>query len=308
MNAQNLTSELYVLSFKEVCHFWFEKRGVMQHEVTYPEGAIKVLDKGFVKLVDVMGDDSSIVQSARVSYGKGTKTVNEDEGLIRYLMRHHHTTPFEMVEFKFHCRMPIFVARQWIRHRTANVNEMSARYSEMPDWFYEPTAELCTTQSAQNRQGGTGEQVHGATEIVGTFLKTQEEAYAQYESYLGLNMRRELARVNLPVSLYTEWYWKIDLHNLFHFLRLRLDPHAQYEIRVFAEAMAELVKERVPVAWKAFEDYMLGSERFSKLELKVLQKALHGEKFTLSEEIKNKRERAEFVEKMSKLQFEVSPE
>ena len=148
-------------------------------EVSYPEDCIKVLDKGFVKLVDVMGDDSAIVQAARVSYGKGTKTLNEDEGLIRYLLRHHHTTPFEMVEFKFHCRMPIFVARQWIRHRTANVNEMSARYSEMPDWFYEPTAELCTTQSAQNKQGGTGIQVQGATEMAKSFVKTQEETYAE---------------------------------------------------------------------------------------------------------------------------------
>ena len=213
-----------------------------------------------------------------------------------------------MVEFKFHCRMPIFVARQWIRHRTANVNEMSARYSEMPDWFYEPNVELLTTQSAQNRQGGTGEQVEGAKDLQATFTKTQREAYEQYENYLGKNMRRELARVNLPVSLYTEWYWKIDLHNLLHFLRLRLDPHAQFEIRVFAEAMAEMVKTRVPLAWKAFEDYQLNSVKFSQLELRVIEKALKGEPFDVSVEIKNKRERNEFVEKMARLNYTVSVE
>lgn len=270
-------------------------------EVTYPEGAIKVLDKGFVKLVDVMGDDSAIVQSARVSYGQGTKSVSQDEGLIRYLMRHRHTTPFEMVEFKFHCRMPIFVARQWIRHRTANVNEVSARYSEMPDWFYEPPAELCTTQSAQNKQGGTGKQIQGADAVAATFVDTQQDAYARYQEYLGGNMRRELARINLPVSLYTEWYWKIDLHNLFHFLALRLDKHAQYEIRVFAEAMAGLVKPRVPMAWQAFEDYRLHGANFSQLELNVLGKIIKGESFSLETEIPNKRERAEFADKMGGL-------
>ena len=267
-------------------------------EVTYPEDAVKVLDKGFVRLVDVMGDDSSIVQAARVSYGKGTKSVSEDEGLIRYLMRHKHSTPFEMVEFKFHCRMPIFVARQWIRHRTANVNELSGRYSEMPDWFYEPTPELCTTQSAQNRQGGSGEQIADPATAAANFTKLQDDAYAQYEEFLESNMRRELARVNLPVSLYTEWYWKIDLHNLFHFLRLRLDAHAQLEIRVFAEAMAKFVAERVPLAWKAFEDYHLNSTPFSGLELEVLKKILAGQPYNLEEEIKNKRERREFEEKL----------
>jgi thymidylate synthase (FAD) len=243
-----------------------------------------------------------------VSYGKGTKSVNEDEGLIRYLLRHHHTTPFEMVEFKFHCRMPIFVARQWIRHRTANVNEMSARYSEMPDWFYEPTAELCTTQSAQNRQGGTGEQVTEADRVAATFKSSQEQVYGEYLHYLEKNMRRELARVNLPVSLYTEWYWKIDLHNLLHFLKLRLDPHAQYEIRVYAEAMAEVVKERVPVTWRAFEDYILNSATFTGLELKLLSQALRGEPLDVEGVIKNKRERAEFVAKMERLHFSVSTE
>ena len=273
-------------------------------EVTYPEGAIRVLDKGFVKLVDVMGDDSSIVQSARVSYGKGTKTVNEDEGLIRYLMRHHHTTPFEMVEFKFHCRMPIFVARQWIRHRTANVNEMSARYSEMPDWFYEPEADLCTTQSAQNRQGGTGIQVPDSDQMSDEFKKIHDNTYSSYQQFLEKGMRRELARVALPVSLYTEWYWKIDLHNLLHFLRLRLDPHAQYEIRVFAEAMAEIVKDRVPVTWRAFEDYQLGAIPFSRLEVEYLKAALNtkdGELPPVEKFVSNKREQRELEEKLERL-------
>ena len=272
-------------------------------EVTYPEGAVRVLDRGFVKLVDVMGDDASIVQAARVSYGKGTKSVSEDEGLIRYLMRHHHTTPFEMVEFKFHCRMPIFVARQWIRHRTANVNEVSARYSEMPDWFYEPSPELCTTQSAQNRQGGTGDPIADAEAVAASFVETQQEAYDQYESYLEKNMRRELARINLPVSLYTEWYWKIDLHNLFHFLHLRLDSHAQYEIRVFGEAMASLVKDRVPLAWKAFEDYRLNGMHLTRLDIEALKSLIAKRDLSLDEAIPNSRERREFREKLERLGF-----
>lgn len=270
--------------------------------VTYPDDAVRVLDHGFVKLVDVMGDDGSIVQAARVSYGKGTKTVSEDEGLIRYLMRHQHTTPFEMVEFKFHCRMPIFVARQWIRHRTANVNEMSGRYSEMPDIFYRPEPALCTTQSAQNKQGGTGIPVDGAEALSASFEKTQREVYAQYEAYLAKDMRRELARINLPVSLYTEWYWKIDLHNLLHFLQLRLDKHAQYEIRVFAEVMAEMVKAHVPLAWRAFEDYSLKSMKFSQLELEALRLRLAGETPDLEKLIPNKRERTEFAAKLEVLE------
>jgi thymidylate synthase (FAD) len=273
--------------------------------VTFPEDAIRILDCGFVRLVEAMGDDSSVVQAARVSYGQGTKTVSEDEGLIRYLMRHQHTTPFEMVEFKFHCRMPIFVARQWIRHRTASVNEVSGRYSEMPDYFYEPAPELCTTQSAQNKQGGTGTQVERAEELAGTFAITQKNCYEQYQHYLAAGMRRELARINLPLSLYTEWYWKADLHNLFHFLRLRLDPHAQYEIRVYAEAMAEIVKKTVPLCWKAFEDYSLHSLTFSRLELSLLGKLLRNEKIALEEEIPNRRERTEFLEKLSSINYEI---
>ncbi|MDD2943394.1 MAG: FAD-dependent thymidylate synthase [bacterium] len=269
--------------------------------VTYPENAIRVLDKGFVRLVDVMGDDSSIVQAARVSYGQGTKSVSQDEGLIRYLMRHKHTTPFEMVEFKFHCRMPIFVARQWIRHRTASVNEVSGRYSEMPDWFYVPSQELCTTQSAQNKQGGTGEQIEGSAAASESFRSTQSEIYEQYQQYISSNMRRELARINLPLSMYTEWYWKIDLHNLLHFLALRLDAHAQYEIRVFAEAMAEIVKQYVPLAWKAFSDYRLGGMALSGQEIELIKQLLNGQKIDIDGTMPTKREAKEFRDKLAEL-------
>ena len=190
---------------------------------------IKVLDKGFVRLVDVMGNDSSIVQAARVSYGVGTKTVNEDRGLIRYLLRHKHTTPFEMVEFKFHIKLPIFIARQWIRHRTANVNEYSGRYSEMKDEFYLPDVEQLRHQSTLNKQARSEEQLDNqvSLEIQEMMQDTQESLYNEYKDLLDKNLAREIARINLPLSNYTEWYWKIDLHNLFHFLRLRIDDHAQ---------------------------------------------------------------------------------
>ncbi len=215
---------------------------------------IDCLDKGFVRLIDVMGDDAAIVQAARVSYGSGTKKVLEDRGLIRYLLRHAHTTPFEMVEFKFHVKLPIFVARQWIRHRTANVNEYSGRYSEMKDEFYTPNPNDIRPQSVLNKQGRSEETLPDgmAEQAANAFKAGQDEAYAQYQEFLEQGIAREIARINLPVSNYTEWYWKIDLHNLFHFLRLRIDSHAQYEIRVFAEAIAELVKPFVPHAWEAF--------------------------------------------------------
>ena len=236
------------------------------------------LDRGFVYLVDYMGGDASIVQAARVSYGIGTKTVNEDRGLIRYLMRHQHTTPFEMVEFKFHLKLPIFVARQMIRHRTANVNEYSGRYSVMPDEFYVPPVEQVTRQSASNRQGG-GEPVTPAeaAEVIGRIDGEQRTVRNGYERMLELNIRRELARVNLGVAQYTEWYWKNDLHNLFRFLMLRLDDHAQYEIRVYAQAMAEIVKAVAPVAWEAFEDYVLKAQKFSGLEMEALERLLSSE-------------------------------
>jgi thymidylate synthase (FAD) len=237
---------------------------------------IACLDKGFVRLVDVMGDDHSIVQAARVSYGEGTKRLTEDRGLIRYLLRHQHTTPFEMVEFKFHIKLPIFIARQWIRHRTANVNEYSGRYSEMKDEFYIPSLENIRPQSTMNKQGRSDETfpTDQAEQIAAKFEKSQNQMYAEYQELLDMGVAREIARINLPVSNYTEWYWKIDLHNLFHFLKLRMDSHAQYEIRVYGEAMAQIVREIVPVAWEAYEDYTLHSVRFSRLEANALASML----------------------------------
>ena len=236
----------------------------------------RCLDKGFVRLIDVMGDDSAIVQAARVSYGSGTKKVHEDRGLIRYLMRHLHTTPFEMVEFKFHVKLPIFVARQWIRHRTANVNEYSGRYSEMKDEFYVPDADQVRAQSAMNKQGRADEafDAERAESIRMSMQQTQDMLYGQYQEMLSTDLAREIARINLPVSNYTEWYWKIDLHNLFHFLRLRIDAHAQYEIRVYGEAMAEIAKAAVPLAYEAFEDYILHAQRFSRTELEIIRSTL----------------------------------
>lgn len=270
------------------------------------------MNHGFVRLVDVMGDDAAIVQAARVSYGAGTKKVHEDRGLIRYLLRHAHTTPFEMVEFKFHIKLPIFIARQWIRHRTANVNEISGRYSVMQDEFYIPEADQLRPQSSHNRQGRAEEPF--AAEIAEgmreSFRAEQDAAYAEYTKRIDEGMAREIARVNLPLSLYTEWYWKIDLHNLFHFLRLRLDDHAQYEIRVYAQAMADLARRYVPMAWEAFEDYILHSKRFSRLELKALVALLgsgapaEGQSSTawLEELGMSKREAREFLQTLSTLQ------
>lgn len=234
-----------------------------------------VLDHGFVRLIDTMGDDAAIVQAARVSYGDGTKSVNDDAGLIRYLMRHHHSSPIEMCEIKLHVKMPIFVARQWIRHRTANVNEISGRYSILPNEFYVPAPENVAAQSKVNNQG-RGEPLH--PELRGLAVSKMEvhggEAFDLYEALLdvdeGYGLARELARIVLPLNTYTEFYWKIDLHNLLHFLRLRLDSHAQYEIRVYAEAIAEIVREWVPATWSAFEDYRLNAVTFSGKEMQVL--------------------------------------
>jgi len=230
------------------------------------------LDKGFVRLVDYMGDDGAIVQAARVSYGKGTKSVNMDRELIRYLMRHRHTSPFEMVEFKFHVKLPIFVARQWIRHRTANVNEYSGRYSEMKNEFYLPELDQLRHQSEMNRQARGSKHLHkkDAKTILKKLEKTQQLLFDEYEYFLAKDLARELSRINLPLSTYTEWYWKIDLHNLLHFLRLRMDWHAQYEIRVYAEKIVELIKPIVPMTYQAFEDYTVNSISFSKQEIDVL--------------------------------------
>lgn len=265
----------------------------------------KVLNHGFIRLVDYMGGDESIVQAARVSYGKGTKSVSEDRTLIRYLMRHQHTTPFEMVEFKFHIKLPIFVARQWIRHRTANVNEYSGRYSIMPEEFYVPEETVIKYQSTANKQGRDSEEVPPEIRkrVLEILLQEQRSAFSGYQEMLDYNIARELARINLPLSLYTQWYWKIDLHNLFHFLKLRMDKHAQYEIRVYAEKMAEIVKAVVPMAYEAFEDYVLNSVTFSKNELLLLKKHLP-EKID-DAEIESldisKYEKAEFLDKLKKI-------
>ncbi len=240
---------------------------------------VKCLDHGFVRAIDYFGNDEAIVQAARVSYGKGTRKSSEDRQLIRYLMRHRHTTPFEMCEIKFHVKLPIFVARQWIRHRTANVNEISGRYSVFTDEFYTPAAENLARQSSNNKQGrGELLPAHEATEVQELLASHATGAYALYEQLLsGPELARELARMTLPVSYYTEWYWKIDLHNLLHFLALRLDPHAQYEIRVYAEAMASLVKDWVPVAWEACEDYRLGAFNMSRQMMAAVSRMVAGE-------------------------------
>lgn len=241
--------------------------------------AINCLDRGFVRVVDYFGDDGAIVQAARVSYGKGTRKVSEDRQLIRYLMRHRHTTPFEMCEIKLHVKLPIFVARQWIRHRTANVNEISGRYSVFTDEYYVPDQPNLAKQSANNKQG-RGDLIEGAdAEAVLNLIRTESDgAYATYEKLLGEHdLARELARMTLPVNYYTQWYWKVDLHNLLHFLALRLHPHAQYEIRVFAEAIASFVRDWVPTAWEAFEDYRLNSFEMSQQMMAVTRRMLAGE-------------------------------
>jgi thymidylate synthase (FAD) len=281
---------------------------------------IPCLDRGFVYLVDYMGGDASIVQAARVSYGLGTKSVSEDRGLIRYLMRHQHTTPFEMVELKFHVKLPIFVARQFIRHRTANVNEYSGRYSIMPDEFYVPPLEDVTCQSKTNRQGGAEcLDPKQAEEVLRILATEQRRVRAGYDRMIELDVRRELARINLGVSQYTEWYWKNDLHNIFHFLQLRLDPHAQKEIRVYGDAMAQIVRAVAPIAWEAFEDYRLGAERLSRLELEAIGRLLDGgagwpdaarveaalpeawRERNAKGELKRNREREEFLAKLARL-------
>jgi len=238
----------------------------------YPKGAIKCLDKGFIRLVDSMGSDDAIVQAARVSYGKGTTKVSRDKGLIRYLLRHRHSTPFEMVELKFHAKMPIFVARQWVRHRTANINEYSLRYSEAQHDFYIPEKKDIHFQSQFNKQGRDAREVPQELKrkVVDHFNEISEKTFAIYDELNEAGIARELTRGILPVNLYTEWYWKNDLHNIFHFLQLRMDEHAQYEIRVFADAMASFVKKVVPLAYEAFEDYHLNGTYFSKLEKKLL--------------------------------------
>lgn len=263
----------------------------------------RVHDHGFVALIDVMPRlvpegqtaDAAIVQAARVSYGAGTKKTNEDRGLIRYLLRHWHTTPFEMVEFKFHVAMPIFVARQWIRHRTANVNEYSARYSLVPDRFYVPTRDDVRSQSETNRQG-RGDSVDDETaEKFIAYIEKAAALHADYEELTERGLARELARIGLPQSVYTEWYWKIDLHNLLHFLALRLDPHAQKEIRDYAEAMMQLIEPIVPTTIEAFRDYRLSAITLSGLEVAAIRER------NLDIKTENSRERKEWETKRAML-------
>ncbi len=244
-----------------------------------------VLDHGFVRVIDYMGDDQAITQAARVSYGKGTKKVTNDEGLIRYLMRHWHSTPFEMCEIKLHVKLPVFVARQWIRHRTANVNEYSARYSILDREFYIPAPDALNAQSTVNNQG-RGEVLEGeeAARVLELLKADSTRAYDNYEAMLSQDgqkgLARELARMNLPANIYTQWYWKVDLHNLFHFLRLRADAHAQYEIRVYAEEMCKIVADWVPMAFGAFEDYRMGGVQLSGKAIDCVRRMLKGEEVT----------------------------
>ena len=275
---------------------------------------IEVLDHGFIRVIDYMGDDSSIVQSARVSYGKGTKKISNDKGLIKYLMRHRHSTPFEMCEIKFHIKLPIFIARQWIRHRTANVNEYSARYSILDKEFYIPSAENLAAQSAINNQGrGDALTDDEASNVIQILKKDAEQTYSNYETLLNESsegniidesksgIARELARMNLTLNTYTQWYWKIDLNNLLHFLALRADDHAQYEIRVYADAMLDIVKKWVPHTYEAFEDYRIGGTELSAKEVNLMRKLLKGEKVSFEEEGLSKREWSELQRK-----FEIS--
>ncbi|MCK9546871.1 MAG: FAD-dependent thymidylate synthase [Sphaerochaeta sp.] len=243
-----------------------------------------VLDHGFVRLVDYLGSDERIVQSARVSYGAGTKSYRQDKGLIAYLLRNDHTSPFEQVNFTFHIKMPIFVARQWIRHRTARVNEISGRYSVMEGEHYLPHREQINLQSEDNKQGRTNEAVSDevADQVLKILEADQRRTYESYEALLEMGIARELSRINLPLSLYTEWYWQMDLHNLFHFLRLRLDEHAQYEIRVYAQVILDIIRLVCPMAVEAFEQYKLGSQTFSKSELEALRAVLRGEENPLT--------------------------
>ena len=275
--------------------------------------AIPILDHGFIRVVDYMGDDSSIVQAARVSYGKGTKKVSTDEGLIRYLLRHWHSTPFEMCEIKYHIKLPIFIARQWIRHRTANVNEYSARYSILDKEFYIPATDKLAAQAVNNRQG-RGDVLEGeqAQEVLNILKEDSQRTYENYEKMLNERydgsridenkpgLARELARMNLTLNSYTQWYWKTDLLNLMNFLFLRADMHAQFEIRVYAEAMIETLKKWVPITHSAFLDYRVGAAHISAKGLTVIKSLLNGEKVGLETSGLSKREWNELMQVLGK--------
>ena len=271
--------------------------------------AIPILDHGFVRVIDYMGDDTSIVQAARVSYGKGTKKVSTDSGLIKYLMRHWHSTPFEMCEIKYHVKLPIFIARQWIRHRTANVNEYSARYSILDKEFYLPGPEHLAAQSQNNRQG-RGDVLEGdqAKKVLELLKGDAEQTYNNYETMLnekydgsvineeGIGLARELARMNLTLNTYTQWYWKTDLLNLMNFLRLRADSHAQYEIRAYADIMLDTVKKWVPITYEAFMDYRVGGTEVSAKGKAVIQKLIKNENVSMEDSGLSKREWNELME------------
>ncbi len=269
---------------------------------------IPVLDHGFVRVVDYMGDDAAIVQAARVSYGRGTRHVSEDAGLINYLMRHRHTTPFEMCEIKYHVKLPIFVARQWIRHRTANVNEYSARYSILDKEYHIPAPDQLGTQSRSNRQGRDA--VLDGEEAARVLQLLREDAERCHDHYMEMlnedeggntldterkGLARELARINLTLNTYTQWYWKIDLHNLLHFLSLRADPHSQYEIRVYADAMLDTLRRWVPITYEAFTNYRLGAAQFSAKGLQVVKRLIGGESVTQADSAMSKREWRELM-------------
>ncbi len=269
---------------------------------------LPVLDHGFVRVIDYMGDDSAVVQAARVSYGKGTKKVSEDAGLIKYLMRHWHSTPFEMCEIKYHVKLPIFVARQWIRHRTANVNEYSARYSILDKEFYLPAQEHLAVQSATNRQGrGDTLPPDQAKHVLDLLREDSERCYRGYQDMLNENedgaaideskpgLARELARMNLTLNYYTQWYWKTDLHNLMHFLRLRGDNHAQYEIRAYADVMVDTLQRWVPLTYSAFMEYRAGAAHISASGLAIIKRMRKGEPVTQENSGLSKREWAELI-------------
>jgi thymidylate synthase (FAD) len=275
--------------------------------------AIPVLDHGFLRVVDYMGDDAAVVQAARVSYGRGTRKVSEDAGLIRYLMRHRHSTPFEMCELKLHVKLPVFVARQWIRHRTANVNEYSARYSILDREFYVPAPEHLAAQSSSNRQGrGAVLQGEEAEQVLAWLREDASRTYDRYRTMLNEDesgnaidpdrqgLARELARMNLTLATYTQWYWKIDLHNLLHFLSLRADAHAQYEIRAYAQALFPVMQAWVPLTWSAFQDYRLTAVTFSGPMLACLKRMLGGEAMNQEQSGLSKREWREFMDALGR--------
>ncbi|MFL2859819.1 MAG: FAD-dependent thymidylate synthase [Pontiellaceae bacterium] len=270
--------------------------------ITVPEAEkiidkeIKVLDHGFVRLVDYMGSDARIVQTARVSYGEGTKTLREDAGLIDYLLRHEHSSPFEHVIFEFHAKMPIFVARQWIRHRTARLNEISGRYSVIKDEFYIPEASSINFQSKDNKQGRAIDDVpvELKEKVISLLAEDQQNVYKNYEEMIDDDIARELARINLPLSTYTEWYWQMDLKNMFHFLKLRMDHHAQWEIQEYGRAMAKIVKAVCPLAYESFERHMVNGARFSSHELDAIKEMLNGKPNPLEG-----RKLAEFKQKLN---------